>query len=260
MNQMTNLNGQNSDLIGFLPTNPLTTGSSVNQSIAVKCETRSGLWHTRTNLIATASLFVTAMASVAAVAFWFGLQTATPVASALDGSRIPPEVLRATATHGGANLAVATGPVSEESDGIFFLDYITGNLQCWVYNPRIQQFGARFETNITRELPATKNAEYLLVTGAAQPGPTASNARPGGCLVYVVDVKSGLFAAYTMPWTRAAETSGQTQQGPLIFVQGGQYRAPLPGGAVKKPSALSKEKPGADKPQDPNPPAAKDAK
>jgi hypothetical protein len=140
------------------------------------------------------------------------------------------------------------------------LDYITGNLQCWVYNPRIQQFAARFETNITRELPATKNAEYLLVTGAAQPGPTASNARPGGCLVYVVDVKSGLFAAYTMPWTRAAETSGQTQQGPLIFVQGGQYRAPLPGGAVKKPSALSKEKPGADKAPDANAPAAKDAK
>jgi hypothetical protein len=254
---MTNLNAQNSDLTGFLPTNPSTTDSQLNQSIAEPCETRSGKWHARTNLIATASLFVTAMASVAAVAFWFGMQTASPVASTLDTSRIPPEVLRATATHGGANLAVATGRVSEEADGIFFLDYITGHLQCWVYYPRIQQFGAKFETNITRELPATKNAEYLLVTGETQPAASSSNARPGGCLVYVVDVKSGLFAAYTMPWTRAAETSGQTQQGPLIFVQGGQYRAPLPGGAVKKPSALSKEKPGADKAADANAPAAK---
>ncbi|MCY2974019.1 MAG: hypothetical protein NTW52_05040 [Planctomycetota bacterium] len=254
---MTNLNSQNSDLPGFLPINPSATDSQLNQSPAVNGKTRSGMWHARTSLIATASLFVTAMASVAAVAFWFGMQTASPIASTLDTSRIPPEVLRATATHGGANLAVATGRVSEEADGIFFLDYITGRLQCWVYYPRIQKFGGVFQTYVTQMLPASKNAEYLLVTGEAQPAASASNVRPGGCLVYVVDVKSGLFAAYSVPFTRAAETSGQTQNGPLNFVDGGQYRAPLPGGAVKKPSALSKEKPAADKAADANAPAAK---
>jgi len=257
---MSNFNSQNSDSPGFLPLHSQAAESPKDSSFVVENDPVNVMRQSRVSLVATASLFVTAMASVAAVAFWFGMHTASPVINPLEGSRIPPEVLRATATHGGVNLAVATGRVSEEADGIFFLDYITGHLQCWVYYPRIQQFGAKFETNITRELPATKNAEYLLVTGEMQPGPTASNARPGGCLVYVVDVKSGLFAAYTMPWTRAAEVGGQQQMGPLIFVQGGQYRAPLPGGAVKKPSALTKDKPGAEKAPDANAPAAKAAK
>jgi hypothetical protein len=254
---MTNINSQNSELPTFSPTSLDRDESTCNSSSAVDTGPASVFQQPRMHIVATASLFTIAIASVAAVAFWFGMQTASPVAVAADGSRIPPEILRATATHGGVNLAVATGRVSEEADGIFFLDYITGHLQCWVYYPRIQKFGAKFETNITRELPATKNAEYLLVTGEAMPGATASNARPGGCLVYVVDVKSGLCAAYAVPWTRAAETSGQTQNGPLLFVDGGVYRAPLPGGAVKKPTTLSKDKPGPEKAPDPNVPAAK---
>jgi len=181
------------------------------------------------------------------LSFWAGSRKAADTLGA-QAHGIHQEILRANATHGGPNLAVATGRISEETDGIFFLDYITGNLQCWVYYPRLQRFGAKFSTNITQQLPATKNAEYLLVTGDTQGNvATASNARPAGCLVYVVDVKSGLFAAYTMPWTRAAESSGQFQEGPLIAVDGGQYRAPLPGNKVAKPPAIAKDKPADDK-------------
>jgi len=214
--------------------------------------------------LVVASLSVMSLASVAVLGFWFGSQKTADNLLGRDDRSIPAEILRATATHGGANLAVATGPVSDDTDGIFFLDYITGDLQCWVYYPRVQQFGAKFRTNITQQLPAQKNAEYLLVVGQTRPAAGASNQRPGGCLVYVIDVKSGLFAAYTMPWTTGAEAAGQIQDGPLIVVDGGQYRNPLPGGGVKKPLGLSKEKekPGADKVPAANDKAApgKDAK
>jgi hypothetical protein len=143
-------------------------------------------------------------------------------------------VLHATATHGGTNVAVATGQVGDEAEGIFILDYLTGNLQCWVFYPRMQQFGAKFETNITQQLPATKNAEYLLVTGSSVANQTSGNARPAGCVVYVVDPKSGAFAGYTLPWNRSAEMSGQPQRGLMLFVGGDYFRAPVAGSSTKK--------------------------
>lgn len=145
-------------------------------------------------------------------------------------------VLHATATHGGTNVAIATGQVGEEAEGIYILDYLTGNLQCWVYYPRIQQFGAKFETNVTAQLPATKNAEYLLITGnTGFPASTSTNARPAACICYVVDPKSGMFAGYSLPWNRSAENSGQMQRGMMFCVGGDVFRSPSGGGTVKKP-------------------------
>jgi hypothetical protein len=159
----------------------------------------------------------------------------------LSTKELPPgfpiERLKANSTHGGPNLAVATARISDETDGIFFLDYLTGNLQCWVYYARMGKFMAKFETNVTQQLPPSKNAEYLLVTGSTEVVAAASNARPAASVIYVVDVKAGAFAAYTVPWVRAAETSGQQQGGPLVFLDYGQFRNPLAGGAAKKPPA-----------------------
>lgn len=125
----------------------------------------------------------------------------------------------------GANMAVATGPVSEEAEGVFFLDFLTGDLQCLVYYPRSGAFGARYYTNVKSQMPASGNhAEYLMVTGAATSSRTSSNVRPANCLVYVTDVNSGVFAAYAVPWNKSAESSSQAQGGPLVFVGGGPIR------------------------------------
>ncbi len=32
-------------------------------------------------------------------------------------------------------MAIATGPIDDDSEGVFFLDYLTGDLQCWFYYP-----------------------------------------------------------------------------------------------------------------------------
>jgi hypothetical protein len=154
-------------------------------------------------------------------------------------------LLHASATHGGSNLAVATGNIDENTDGIFFLDYLTGDLQCWVFYPRTGQFGAKFSTNVTAQLPAGgKNAEYLLLTGRMVQQQAGSNARPAHCLVYVVDVRSGLFAAYGVPWNKSAENSQQPQVGQLVAAGGGQYRAPTGGGAVAPANPANPANPG----------------
>jgi len=189
-------------------------------------------------LVGATSLAI--VVAIALAAYQFGLKSRGP-------ANLQEAVLHATASHGGTTVAVATGRVSEESEGIFILDYLTGNLQCWVFYPRYQRFGAKFETNITQVLPATKNAEYLLVTGDSQTTQSSGNARPAGCLVYVVDVKSGMFAAYTLPWNRSAEAAGELQKGLMVSVGYDQYRVPVGGASAKKPPTPPAKEPTKEK-------------
>jgi hypothetical protein len=174
------------------------------------------------------------LVGVAVTAFFLGANSRGP-------ADLSQAVLHATASHGSTNVAVATGQVSEDAEGIFILDYLTGNLQCWVFYPRMQRFGGRFETNITAQLPGTKNAEYLLVTGASNTTQTSGNARPAGCVAYVIDTKSGMFAAYSLPWNRQAELAGEPQKGMIAFLDGGQYRLAAGGSSAKKVPVPTKE-------------------
>jgi hypothetical protein len=142
---------------------------------------------------------------------------------------LPPELLKASATHGGANMAIATGPIDDESEGIFFLDFLTGDLQCWVFYPKTGTFGAKFATNVTQQIGGGKNAEYLMVTGSAVGGAAATNARPAKSLLYVVNVQEGLCAAYGLLWNQSLERSGQAQVGALVPMGRDQVRAPFSG-------------------------------
>ncbi len=144
---------------------------------------------------------------------------------------MPVELLHASATHSSSSMAVATGKIDQDSEGIFFLDYLTGDLQCWVFYPRTGQFGAKFTTNVTAQLPGGKNAEYIMVTGNIVVPQAGGNARLANSLVYVVDSRAGLFAAYGVPWNRSMENSGQAQLGQLVPVGGGQIRNP--GGGIQ---------------------------
>ena len=47
-----------------------------------------------------------------------------------DTQRMPEVVLNATASHSGETFAMATGPIDSDVEGLFVLDYLTGELQC----------------------------------------------------------------------------------------------------------------------------------
>lgn len=205
------------------------------------------------------------LAAIAGAGYGIGRMTSAGESSAQQSAqwngiprdRVPAELLQATATHGGANLAIATGQIDESSEGFFALDFLTGDLKCWVYYPRLGAFGGMFYTNVQAQLGMSKNPEYLLITGAAEPVSAGSNIRPAACLVYAVDTKSGVFAAYTIPWNRTLESSSAMQGGAMIPVGGGQIREPQSG--VKKPVNPSNankndpKKPGGVGPAFPNP-------
>jgi len=133
--------------------------------------------------------------------------------------------LKATATHGGETFAVATGHVDEDVEGLFTLDFLTGDLQCFVVNLRTRSIGGLFRTNVTAALNAEKGKKpnYLLVTGDAASIGNVGGQRPAAALCYVVDANSGDVAAFSFFWNKSAMSSGTPQPGEMLLV--GKWQA-----------------------------------
>lgn len=168
--------------------------------------------------VSALTIGVAAMCGCAALAtgFWLGRQPS-------PASPLPP--LMAAAAAASDTMAVATGPIGRDSEGIFFLDFITGDLQCLVYYPRAGGFGAHYFGNVLPHLGGGgKNSKYLMVTGQALVSSSTGGARPAASLVYVTDTTTGMFATYAIPWDQTAESGGRAQSGALIYVGGGPIR------------------------------------
>jgi hypothetical protein len=136
--------------------------------------------------------------------------------------------LKAMASHGAETFAIATGAIDEEAEALFTLDFLTGDLQGFVLNPRTGKQSGWFKTNVAKDLPVEKGKKpsYLLVTGqmnwaAANIG---GNTRPADSLVWVADANTGVFAAYTIPWTRALSVSVVPQAQPMSLLFAGKAR------------------------------------
>jgi hypothetical protein len=133
--------------------------------------------------------------------------------------------LHAMSSHGAESFAIATGPVDEDVEGLFTLDFLTGDLQCFVINPRNGAFGGWFRANVLDALPAEKGKKpsYLLVTGQINVTGGYGGQRPAASLCYVVDANTGDVAAFSFPWARAATSAGVPQASPMRLV--GKWKA-----------------------------------
>jgi hypothetical protein len=143
-----------------------------------------------------------------------------------EGLSLPITKLHATATHGGETFAMATGAITPEVEGVFFLDYLTGELQCQVVSVRYLQLAGVFKHNVIADLGIEKGKKpsFLLTTGQAQFRSTGGAVQFAGTIVYVADANSGNWAAYALPWNRQAESVGVTQAFPMKLIGGGKAR------------------------------------
>lgn len=134
--------------------------------------------------------------------------------------------LRASASHGAETMAMATGAVDNEVEGVFFLDFLTGDLQCFTLNPRIGKFTGWFKTNVVKELPVEKGKKpaYIMVTGGWNALRGGGGARPAASVVYVCDTNTGNFAAYSFPYITGTTSTMAAQAAPMITLDGGKAR------------------------------------
>lgn len=146
--------------------------------------------------------------------------------SPATGLQFPETLLHATASHSGKSMAMATGYVDEEAEGLYILDYLTGDLQCWVLNPRTFQWGGMYKYNVINDLGVQQGKEpnYVMVTGHIQFRRGAGAQMPAMCAVYVADANTGNFAAYGMLWDRTMAAAGRAQQGTLNLLGTGKAR------------------------------------
>ncbi|MEM7313406.1 MAG: hypothetical protein AAF497_09665 [Planctomycetota bacterium] len=105
--------------------------------------------------------------SLAALLTGIGFAVGMLVAGFGNGSgselMVPESLLYASATDSTDKFVVATGPVEPGLEGVFFLDPLSGDLQCTVFNPRAGVFNSVFRRNVLADFPRYGLATAKLV-------------------------------------------------------------------------------------------------
>lgn len=158
---------------------------------------------------------------LAALGIWMGSSASSPPSPASASFE---QILNAG--NGTANdaFAVCTGPVAD-GEGLFMLDFVTGQLTCVVLHPRSGKFLARFSTNVVANFAtdATKKPRYLLTSGAMD-FRGGSGSRFAQSVVYVVDANTGTFAAYGIPWNQNVWNNVSPIAAQLVVLDAGRAR------------------------------------
>jgi hypothetical protein len=138
------------------------------------------------------------------------------------GGLWPDSPAHAVATSQIDSFSICTAPIDDDGEGVFFLDYLTGDLKGAALNPANGKFTAFFGMNVATSLgiDVTKNPRYLLVSGVANFRRGAGQQQMGNSVLYVAELTSGKVAAFGIPWTRAARNAPvQTTLTPLDVYQ-----------------------------------------
>lgn len=169
-----------------------------------------------------------AVAGVAlAAGVLMGVFATSPTEPTPDSLPWPSVPVQAATAQGYDNFAVATGPVDQDIEAFYFLDFLTGDLRATAINTRQGKFGAFFEHNIAADFAAAgaKNPKYLMVTGEANVPRGRGSTQYARSIVYVTEATTGQMVAYVMPWSSSMQASGKIQSGKFIKVADVQLRS-----------------------------------
>lgn len=107
------------------------------------------------------------------------------------------------------SFAICTTPIdmANSIEGIFVLDFATGDLTGGVLNAGSGLFGTSYKYNVLGDLGfqpgQAKNPRFLLVAGSAElrPNPRLGRRQLAPSVIYVTDCTTGATPAYGIPWS-----------------------------------------------------------
>ncbi|HET6884560.1 MAG TPA: hypothetical protein VFI31_30680 [Pirellulales bacterium] len=136
------------------------------------------------------------------------------------GMMWPQTPIHAVATDRVDNFALATGPLDDDTEALFYLDFLSGDLKATALSPIARKFFASFTANVNRDLGVdlAKNPKYLMVTGNSIFRRGGGQVQPGNSVVYVAELTSGKVAAYAVPWSQAYANAGRQIHAPLVLL------------------------------------------
>lgn len=145
------------------------------------------------------------------------------------GMMWPQTPIHAVATDRVDNFALATGPLDDDTEALFYLDFLSGELKATALSPIARKFFASFSANVNHDLGVdiSKNPKYLMVTGNSIFRRGGGQVQPGNSVVYVAELTSGKVAAYAVPWSQAYANAGRQVHAPLVLLDVNPMRVSL---------------------------------
>ncbi|MFM1902853.1 MAG: hypothetical protein RLZZ440_753 [Planctomycetota bacterium] len=115
-----------------------------------------------------------------------------------ETSRLP--IAQAMSSLADQTFAVCTAPIDRNVEGLFILDFETGDLTGGVL-AQTGKFAATYRHNVLEDLGievgAVKNQRFMIVPGMASVG--SPGTRMGTSVLYVTDAATGATVAYGIP-------------------------------------------------------------
>jgi hypothetical protein len=119
--------------------------------------------------------------------------------------------LRATSTDRCDTFAMATGWLDDGIEGVYTLDFLTGELRGAALARQNGKFHAFYQGNVNTDLniDPTKNPKYMIVTGMTDlVRMGGARVAPSKGIIYVAEITTGKVAAYYVKWSAAAHANG----------------------------------------------------
>jgi hypothetical protein len=145
----------------------------------------------------------------------------------------PNSPLYAVTTDRIESYGIATGALDNETEAVWLLDFLTGDLRVLVLGKAVNTWTATFNTNVLADmnLDPQRNPKFLMATGFANLRHAGgSRVLPSNAICYVAEVTSGRITAYAVPWSFSQYQSGQPQAGRLLQVGTCSFRVPVGAG------------------------------
>lgn len=132
------------------------------------------------------------------------------------------------------SFAVCTAPVDVANgiEGLFVLDFETGDLTGGVLNAGSSTFTSSYKWNVLNDLGfqpgQAKNPRFLLVAGQAElrANPRIGRRPLARSVLYVTDCSTGATAAYGIPWTAQQSTATGLVMSELVLLDVARPRGP----------------------------------
>jgi hypothetical protein len=145
----------------------------------------------------------------------------------LVGGLWPNTPLHATASDRVDSFAMASGYVDDDVEAVYFLDFLTGDLNAVVIGKQSGKFTGYFKANVNADLgvDASRNPRFMMITGNVDLRRAGTRVQYSRAVVYVAEVTTGKVAAYAVPWTNALQQGGQGGVQPLHPVSITRFRS-----------------------------------
>ncbi len=122
------------------------------------------------------------------------------------GGLVPPMPLHGSTAATVEGFSVVTAELEPGQEGIYYLDYQTGDLAAAFLHPRTGKFINLYKHNILKDFADAKTPKFMMVSSSTPMIFPQGNIRPSVGIVYIVEVTSGLACAYTAPYATNRES------------------------------------------------------